>query len=171
MKFERSQQVSDFNALSGAETIGVVMSNIASEKQVAFIQTLLAERDYSGAVDFTALSTADASALIGDLLNAPRKAGATVALEVGMYRTADGNIYRVQLSRELGKPYAKRLNTAGGFDYEQGAIRKLTAGDKMTLEDAKAFGVETGLCCVCGAFLTDPKSVTAGIGPVCAGRV
>ena len=58
-----------------------------------------------------------------------------------------------------------------GFEYDKGAIYKLTAGDRMTLEQAKLFGVETGLCCVCGILLTDPKSVANGIGPVCAKRV
>lgn len=143
---------------------------IASAKQVAFIQTLLAERVYAGEVDFASLSVAEASNLIGELLNAPRQGARQSVTEVGMYRTADYAIYRVQRSRESGNLYAKRLNILGGFDYEAGAIRKLSATDKMTLDEAKAFGVETGLCCVCGAFLTDPKSVAVGIGPVCAKR-
>ena len=28
-----------------------------------------------------------------------------------------------------------------------------------------------GRCCVCGRELTDPESIAAGIGPVCAGKV
>lgn len=96
-------------------------------------------------------------------------------LSEGMYRM-DGDIYRVQRSRESGNLYAKVMilpafpGDKPGFEYAKGAIRRLTAEHRMSLEDAKAWGVETGICCVCGAFLTDPESVEAGIGPVCGKR-
>lgn len=151
------------------------MFKSASAKQVAFITTLLNERVFAGAVEFDTLSSAEASSLISTLLNAPRKAGASAVArvsEVGMYQTADGDIYKVQRSRESGNLYAKRLNIIdGGFEYVQGAMRLIAPTDRMTLEVAKAFGVQYGICCVCGAFLTDPVSVSAGIGPVCGGRV
>jgi hypothetical protein len=152
---------------------GFKMSGFASAKQVAFIQSLVAERVYEGIVEFNNLTIQGASQLIEALLKSPRKvAGRPVAsnpvTEVGMYQVASGAIYRVQAARGTGNLYAKVLNILGGFDYEQGAIRKLSASDKMTLEQAQAFGVATGLCCVCGAFLTDAKSVARGIGPVCA---
>lgn len=35
---------------------------------------------------------------------------------------------------------------------------------------AKAYGLRTGSCCICGRELTDPVSVAQGIGPICAGR-
>ena len=35
-------------------------------------------------------------------------------------------------------------------------------------ETAKAYGVLTGSCCFCLAKLTDPSSIEAGYGPVCA---
>lgn len=31
-------------------------------------------------------------------------------------------------------------------------------------------GHQTGICCVCGRTLTDPKSIEAGIGPICASK-
>jgi len=144
------------------------MSVLASDKQVAFINSLLSERVFSGEVDFANLTSKGASDLIGQLLNAPKQVS---TLSVGMYRTPDGEIYRVQASRETGRLYAKHLDLINGFEYEAGAIFKITASDRMTLEQAKLFGVETGFCCVCGILLTDPKSVQAGIGPVCAKRV
>ena len=139
----------------------------ATTKQVSFIQALAAERGVAVA-DCAAMSKSDASQFIEKLLAMPKANARPAAVEQGMYQTADGAIYRVQASRQTGHLYAKRLNLAGGFDYEQGAIRKLSATDKMSLEVAMAFGVATGLCCVCGAFLTDAKSVAQGIGPVCA---
>lgn len=36
---------------------------------------------------------------------------------------------------------------------------------------SRQFGKRTGVCGVCSKTLTDPKSVKAGIGPVCAGRI
>jgi len=32
-------------------------------------------------------------------------------------------------------------------------------------------GRKTGVCAVCGRYLEDPKSITQGIGPVCAKRL
>lgn len=146
------------------------MGNPASIKQVGFINTLISERIYEAEVDFANLTSAEASDLISLLLRSPmRNAGVE---EVGMYRVANGDIYRVHQSRETGNLYAKKLDViSNSFEYEQGAIRRLKASDKMTLEQAKAWGMETGICCVCGAFLTDERSVAEGIGPVCATRV
>ena len=142
---------------------------MASIKQVAFIESLISEVDPTRVVDFDALSIEDASHLIGELRQMKAKFQVAEVLTEGMYQTADGVIYRVQKSRQSGHPYAKRLNALQNtFEFEGGAIRKLRLADKMTLEDAKAFGVATGVCCVCAAFLTDEKSVAAGIGPICA---
>jgi hypothetical protein len=49
-------------------------------------------------------------------------------------------------------------------------FQKLSDETLMTLEDAKEFGRLYGMCCQCGATLTDEKSIEAGIGPVCAGK-
>ena len=137
----------------------------ASIRQVSFINTLLEERVYEGeAINFATLSSREASDIISRLINAKRKN----SVDVGMYQTPDGEIYRVQPSRETGNLYAKHMLVGGGFEYERGAISRLTPADKMTLEQAKAWGMATGVCCVCGAFLTDQKSVSEGIGPVCA---
>lgn len=37
-------------------------------------------------------------------------------------------------------------------------------------ETAAKYGRETGTCCFCGLGLTDPRSVTVGYGPICAGN-
>lgn len=148
------------------------MTKPASDKQVAFLHTLISERVFEGAVDFATLTSAEASSLITELLNSPRKSGAERVSDEGMYRNAEGDIFRVQRSKESGNLYAKRLDIIdGGFVYEAGAIRNLKPSDRMTLDEAKAFGVEYGICCVCGAFLTNEVSVAEGIGPVCGGRV
>lgn len=95
--------------------------------------------------------------------------------EVGMYENADG-IFRVRESRNSGRLYAMRfIPTASTkserFEFERGGIYRLSASDRMTVERARALGVEMSMCCVCGADLTDAKSVAKGIGPVCEKRV
>jgi len=149
--------------------------NPASPRQISFLNTLASEREYDLSERNPAgLTVREASELIEFLLAMPKPASRVsfVELELGMYRLANGDIYRVQRSRESGRLYAKKLDWANNtFVFESGAMRLLTADDRMTLADAKAWGVETGICCVCSAFLTDPKSVEAGIGPVCARRV
>jgi hypothetical protein len=104
--------------------------------------------------------------------------------ETGMYRRGE-DIFKVQRSRQSGNLYAKRLVPIGGqrlvddteevvgfeFAYAPGTVQNLTPADRMTLDEAKAFGLRYGVCCVCGAHLKDATSVAAGIGPVCGGRV
>lgn len=113
----------------------------------------------------------------------PEPVNANPVTEPGMYLDGE-TIYKVQAARESGNLYAKRLVRIGGnrlaengeivkheFEYAPGAVRMLDASKRMTLEQAKALGIEYGFCVVCGAFLKDAASVAAGIGPVCAGRV
>lgn len=146
------------------------MSSVpATAKQVSFIQSLASERGVSS-VDYANLTISSASDLIGKFLSMPKAGSRPVVTSVGMYQTAEGDIYRVKQSRESGNLYAMRLSSHGGFEYESGAMRKLSSADRMTLEAATAYGVATGLCCVCGIMLTDPASVARGIGPICAKR-
>lgn len=108
-----------------------------------------------------------------------------VDLEAGIY-FKDGVVYKVQVAvHGSGHPYAKRLVVAevtatspvfgtvsqgkdrGRFEYDKGAIRELRPEHRMTLEQAKEFGALYGVCCNCGATLTDETSIELGIGPIC----
>lgn len=114
---------------------------------------------------------------------APRPATATV--EEGMYRDpATGDIYKVQIAHHgSGKPYAKKLvkldtvKTKGkkeyshDFEYAPGAINRIQAAWRMTKEEAVEWGQLYGACCRCGTILTDERSIEAGIGPVCSGKI
>ena len=166
-------------------------------RQAAFIERLVAERtgttnpEHAAQLDVArlvlagelALDTRGASALIDVLMAIPRPRpeqqaerpaaprGARITAPGMFRRSSDGVIFKVQAARGTGNLYAKRLLDGGGFDYESGAIRTLTEDDRLTLDQAQAYGKATGMCCVCGTTLTDPKSIAAGIGPVCAGRL
>ena len=43
-------------------------------------------------------------------------------------------------------------------------------GRKLTLEQAKEYGRETGVCISCSAQLTDPESIARGMGPICMAK-
>lgn len=42
--------------------------------------------------------------------------------------------------------------------------------EERGIEAVKEIGRATGRCCVCSRLLTDPESIEAGIGPICASR-
>jgi Family of unknown function (DUF6011) len=150
----------------------------ASDRQVAFIKHLASERGRTVSEDaLREMTRSEASELINRLLALPRVAAATSddELEAGMYRVGD-EIFKVQRAvHGSGRMYAKRLVVDGPgeahFEFADKAISKITAEHRMSLEDAKAFGAVYGVCCCCGATLTDETSIAAGIGPVCAKRV
>lgn len=104
---------------------------------------------------------------------APAPAAETESLE-GMHRV-DGAIYKVQRAvHGSGRLYAKVLVQEGydwSFEYAAGALRRLSAATRLTLEEAKEWGALYGSCCVCSKTLTNEESIAAGIGPVCAGRL
>lgn len=142
------------------------------------------------------IAKSSASTLIKELLALPLSKGGKAATEAkahepitedGMYRTASGAIYKVQFAvHGSGNLYAKRLVVLSepmrdeegtivqaaevSFEYERGAVQRLTREDKMTLAQAKEFGALYGTCCKCGKTLTKEESIAAGIGPVCASK-
>lgn len=166
-----------------------------TEKQEAFLNRLLDERPALRDVEnlwpdnIAKLTKRQASSKIDEILKTPKEAKASTSsegapvTEDGMYRTEDGTIFKVQIAvHGSGNLYAKKLvaldepkvmktkTVTHVFEYAPGAIRKLTADDKMTLEEAKAWGALYGTCCCCGATLTNETSIAAGIGPVCGSR-
>ncbi|MFF5668844.1 DUF6011 domain-containing protein [Streptomyces hygroscopicus] len=162
-----------------------------TQKQREFIESLIGElgdAEGSAAVvrdsavtllNERALNRRTASRLI-DALRQARKEhrrkqheAATSGLEEeGMY-LCESRIYRVKRS-EAGRLYALELVTENGksrFEYDRSAVFKLRPEHRMSVEQAAEHSRLIGACCVCGATLTDPKSIARGIGPVCARRV
>jgi len=54
--------------------------------------------------------------------------------------------------------------------YRQTIYEKLCIIEQDPYNAVTRYGKETGVCCCCGRTLTDPVSIDAGIGPICAGR-
>lgn len=159
----------------------------ATERQIAFIKTLVSERTLAPEDQPTldkarslavagALTTRQASALIDLLQQAPHREQAAVApaepAPEGMHEV-DGTVYKVQVSRD-GRPYAKVLaqdeDGAWHFEYAAGAVRRLSESTRMPAESAARFGALYGVCCACGRALSDETSIHYGYGPICADR-
>ena len=166
------------------------MTRIATPAQVNFLRKLAGTALGADAPAYIADLTArgvlndigatsreiDALKVKADAARVAGRAKVEAELALGMYRDADsGTIFRVVKSRESGRLYAKRLTVlnanSASFSYDGGAIYRIKPEWRMSLDEAKAWGRQYGICCVCAADLTDPKSVAAGIGPVCAKRV
>lgn len=88
----------------------------------------------------------------------------------GVYRVHGKRIFRVVSNRTSGHRVAEEL-IGGKFVYAKGWVYRLRDSERMSLEDAKKYGRETGTCVRCGITLTNPASVEAGIGPICATKV
>lgn len=59
-------------------------------------------------------------------------------------------------------------DTATSLPSEMAASVEATAADPTAA--AKLYGQQTGRCSCCGRELTDPASIAAGIGPICADK-
>jgi len=143
---------------------------------------------YDGSFDFLvdlkvkaqsyALSNGQLKGVLNCML-ADAKKQAVAKLEPGIYTMGEA-IYKVQLSK-TGNLYAKVLEVIGGdrliegtgaiekfdFAYAPGALKTLTGANRMSQDEAAAFGIRYGICCCCGRRLKDAKSVARGIGPTC----
>lgn len=159
---------------------------LASEKQVAFILKLLAEKDLSGTA-FTSwtgevlaqLPMQDASPAIDMLMKLPRKP--EVEIKAGAYRLEDGSFVRVYRGQQSRKMLAAMLinitaeDRDGAWQYLGMASRFVKPTDhRLTVEECEeltaASGADHSWCCVCGRRLDDPNSVSRGIGPVCRAK-
>jgi hypothetical protein len=88
----------------------------------------------------------------------------------GLY-SVSGTVYKVQQNRTKTSTYAKVLLDSGEWNYVgQQPFGLLTPAARLTVEAAQAYGRRTGRCAVCARTLTNPTSIEAGIGPVCATR-
>jgi Family of unknown function (DUF6011) len=150
----------------------------ASEAQVNYYVSLMGQKMKRGFTKddiTTPLSKKDAMRLIGQLKDMPYLPRETVTpvkstevteLSEGMYKCG-AKIFKVYFNQAGTRLLAKEL-IDGSFEYQGMASRFVKPENRMTLEEAKAYGKVTGTCCVCSRRLTDEESIAEGIGPVCA---
>jgi hypothetical protein len=89
----------------------------------------------------------------------------------GFYLVGD-ILYKVVKAKSHDGVYASRRGENGGWVYDRGAIRTITADQQVTPEQAVAHGLRTGICLFCNAELDDRDGLgrIVGVGPVCARR-
>lgn len=165
---------------------------MATTRQQAFIRDLMvqagASREEADAADFSNVSVGQASQMIETLkqtVRERRNANGGGEPPEGIHFLPSegerGTVLKVQRAvHGSGKLYAKRLvppppggNARDGewvYEGRNGAFRSLSEDTLMTLEDAQEYGHLYGVCCRCGALLTDEQSIADGIGPVCKTR-
>ena len=70
---------------------------------------------------------------------------------------------------KIGGEYQGKLIDGKFFATVTTHIDQIREACSSPLEIAKAHGRKTGTCCQCSRELTNPDSIKAGIGPICAG--
>jgi hypothetical protein len=186
---------------SGAADVRRTSSSPASDKQIAFLTTLLAERELGSEIraalvqeiaDGT-INKTQASWGIEQALAAPRKASVTLAgtpappaVPDGRYAiTSDGEtqarFYRVNSPKDgkwAGLTFVSEVKGGATSWGNERSIRD--AAERTSVLNAIAadpqtamanYGHLTNKCGKCHALLTDEVSVAQGIGPICIGTL
>lgn len=85
-------------------------------------------------------------------------------------------IIHKSLSVYYGQKYLGRWKETDKFEYMEldetvnytkeilGALKLMCIDPAKT---CRLYGIKTGICCCCGAELTNPESIMLGIGPIC----
>jgi len=179
-----SQQPKEFAAIRTAQPT----ANPATEKQVKFLQSLLADRDHGFdestqrlQLEVTTQSRKDTSKLIDHLLTCPRKpaAGKAATLEDGIYEY-ENEVYRVyhtvhganqQVVSLVNTHAPKESKKTDKFTYlGKAPLAFLRPEHKMPFDAACKIASAYEWCIACGTILHNDKSVELGIGPVCRGK-
>jgi hypothetical protein len=154
---------------------GRTVEQPATEKQVAFIKRLAAERNMAFETD--GLTKRLASQAIDNLMTIPKPArqesSAIVEEAPEGFHEVQGSIFKVQVAHHgSGRKYAKQLDLdSGEWEYVgRKPLAFLSSQTMLTLDRAKELGHLYGRCVRCGATLTNEASIEAGIGPICAGK-
>lgn len=167
----------------------------ATEKQQAFIASLLAQREAGSLLNGIEIaSPKDASRVIEILLAAPKKAGVKPANALSealskvpnakyAIRTSDiamdfvdevvkGDLLFVEVKTFNNHKYLRRLHGApGAFNRSKMSLKDslaiLDILARNPYEHTKLFGQHYACCGKCGAELTDEKSRALMLGPEC----
>ena len=159
----------------------------ATEKQIAYAQSLVLKKEVG--LHFLNVALADekvhtldelsksrVSELINNLRYTNDKQLPITITEVGAY-LLDSSIYSIRKGTQSDKWQVWSFDKTEGkylreSDYkkENQILSSLVPTNRLTLELAIMYSVQTGVCCHCGRTLTVLKSVAGGIGPICAKR-
>jgi len=168
--------ISGWNAFAKSLVEQIDTKGTLSDKQVAAVEKMLAKMatnaagraDKSGEVDMSAIEALFATAKANGLKR-PAFVAAGLRISPAPETGRNAGAYYVKLDGEYqGKIAAGRfIASAEADETVLPALNEIAADPAGS---ARRYGKETGICACCGKELTDPASVAAGIGPVCATR-
>lgn len=168
------EAISSWNSFAKSLCEQIDRKGELSDKQFAACEKMLekltngadARAKKSGAVDMTGIETLFATARSNGL-----KRLAFVAADLRITPAAEksrnaGGFYVKNGDAYQGKIVGGKFIASGECADDTLAILSEIAADPAG--QARLYGKRTGICCCCGRELTDPESIAAGIGPVCA---
>lgn len=151
-----------------------------SEKQIAAGQSMLdklaakakekavARNEKSGELNASAIHALFDTAQANGLKRPKFIAGEIkISLAPATGRNA-GSLYVVRGEEYQGKIFGGVYQAVNAASADTLAV--LIELAKNPSEAARMYGKQTGVCCCCGRELTDPVSIAAGIGPICANK-
>lgn len=115
-----------------------------------------------------AIAYAQAKGKGRDLKNPRITIGAMVISPAKATSTNPGALYVKAGGQYLGKIAAGKFFASRECSDDQRA--KVLAFLSDPKAAAEAYGIETGMCCICNATLTNKASIERGIGPICADK-
>lgn len=152
-----------------------------TERQLAAVQKFMARSQERRAA---AVSRAESAPSVAETINPLRESLLKAKASGLKYVRLTTPQFEFSLAKDSGKNpgciYVKAGETYLGKITPEGRLQTSRDGGareaeivevcKDPLAAAKLYGIQTGRCGCCGRELTDPESVAAGIGPVCAER-
>lgn len=148
-----------------------------SEKQVAAVERIIARNAERALKDANA-PVVNIKEIEDRFEYAKLKGVGRPMLRLGSFKfkpasAASSNYGAIYVTAEADGRYLGKIKGGQLF-----ASRECTAEDEAEIvrvaadpaAAAKAYGIRTGNCCVCGRLLTNEESIDRMIGPICAGR-
>ena len=160
-----SASLTEWGALTDNQ-VAAVLRCIEADKARAAEQAKRAES--VSVVDSKQLEEAFAKAKASGLKWPKIKLGGVVISPASENSKNAGALYVKEAGQYLGKVLGGRFLRVRECGEEQAQkVAQLIADPAGT---AKAYGLQTGECCICSRELTDKESIARGIGPICAER-
>lgn len=155
-----------------------------SARQVAYLSTLVSERDTAGEVvprHLGVLTRGEASDLIRRLEALPLREGVHQPATLRTYNgcvagvyDVGGDVFRLRPNEGGTGLWAQQLIVAGPgaprWEYAPQAVRLLMPYQRLDDEGLAERGRELSVCVDCGTPLSDPRSRARGVGPRCWSR-
>lgn len=163
----------DGNQFAASLRAGLARYGSLTERQVAAARSAMQRQaspapDRSAPIDVSRIEAAFESARGAGLIRLRMTLGEGIKFSPAGEgsRNAGGLYVKSSDGTYLGKVLGGKFSASRDCSDEQREEVIRVASNPA--EEARAYGMRTGRCSICGLQLTDPASIDAGIGPICA---